>query len=275
MIDNLFVPPTVHYITGTFVLGATSILSLLMIALWWRKQPLNFAAKFLLIVCQLGIMLQTLLGIKLLDQGLGILQLYIHYIGGVAPLLFFILLYWFPSSKAQRQTFWTMVASVSALSFVAMTYFIGGQFVRRSTLMAAENAAVIAPTSSVANKPKVTLNLSTRGDQMAFDQEKLEVNSGSQITLRFKNAASPNGMVHNAVVVKSSDATAVGLDAIASNNPATWLKPNDARVIAATKLVKGGDSSDVVFDAPSPGNYVIICTFPGHHTLMQTVLVVK
>lgn len=274
MIDAMFLPPTVHYVVGTAALIGTGGLMLLSIWLWLKKKPLNALAKLLLIACQLVIMLQTLLGIKLLDQGLGILQLYIHYIGGLAPLLFFILLYWFPARLPQRQTFWTMLASVSAFAFVAMTYFIGGQFVRRGTLVASENVMpIVANTPAAANR--VTVELSTRGDQMYFDQEKLEVPAGSQVTLRFKNAASPTGMVHNAVIVKPGTADAVGRDAIASNNPATWLKPNDDRVIAATKLIKGGDVSEVTFDAPPPGSYPIICTFPGHHTLMHATLVVK
>ena len=82
------------------------------------------------VVAQATLMAQALIGIKLLDQGLGQLQLYIHYVGGLAPLLFFILTYWFPSAEPQRQTCNRAIAAAAFL-FAFMAFTIGEMYVDR------------------------------------------------------------------------------------------------------------------------------------------------
>ncbi len=275
MIDAIFVPPTVHYGIGTAVLLLSIALALSTIGLQVRKLPMNRWVSVLGVLFQIALMLQALLGIKLLDQGLGVLQLYIHYLGGLAPLLFFLVLYWVPPRSESRRVLWQMVASIAAVAFVALTYFVGGQFARRNTLAAAANSTIVGVPTLTAGGAPITLELSTQADAMRFDKDRLEAPAGARVTLRFTNGASANGMVHNAVVVIPGQADAVGRDAIGSNDPATWLKPNDPRVIAATRLIKGGESASVTFDVTAPGDYTIICTFPGHHTQMQIPLRVR
>ena len=45
--------------------------------------------------------------------------------------------------------------------------------------------------------------------------------------------------------------------------------------IAYTKLIGGGESDTIIFDAPLKGSYTYICSFPGHYGVMKGVLVVK
>ncbi len=80
------------------------------------------------IVCQLVLMLQALIGIKLLDQGMGVLQLYIHYVGGLAPLAFFLLYYWLPEKTRNARWTATLVTG-SAFLFAIMAFFIGQSYV--------------------------------------------------------------------------------------------------------------------------------------------------
>ena len=53
------------------------------------------------------------------------------------------------------------------------------------------------------------------------------------------------------------------------------IKPGDANVIAATKLLKPGETDTITFDAPPPGTYPYVSTFPGFYTRMKGVLTVK
>jgi azurin len=48
-------------------------------------------------------------------------------------------------------------------------------------------------------------------------------------------------------------------------------------VLASTKMAGGGETVEVTFTAPKePGEYLYICTFPGHYLAgMKGVLVVK
>lgn len=48
-------------------------------------------------------------------------------------------------------------------------------------------------------------------------------------------------------------------------------------IIARTDMVPGGERDSVTFEAPSePGEYVYVCTFPGHYAGgMKGILVIK
>lgn len=128
MIDQIMISPVLHRGFGELVMATTLVTALLLLYLAWHKQSLNGWARGLTIASQLVLMIQALLGIKLLDQGMGVMQLYVHYLGGLGPLLFFLLLYWFPSRNAIRQTRWTALAASGALIFAILSYTIGGLY---------------------------------------------------------------------------------------------------------------------------------------------------
>lgn len=73
--------------------------------------------------------MQALIGIKLLDQGLGVLQLFIHYLGGLAPLAFIIILSWLPDRGPIIRS--RRVAGLAALSalFLVLTFGVGSMYV--------------------------------------------------------------------------------------------------------------------------------------------------
>ena len=47
------------------------------------------------------------------------------------------------------------------------------------------------------------------------------------------------------------------------------------KFIAHTKMLGGGESDTIEFDAPAPGTYTFMCTFPGHYALMQGKFIVE
>ena len=52
--------------------------------------------------------------------------------------------------------------------------------------------------------------------------------------------------------------------------------PNDPGILAATPIADPGTQTQTTFTAPSqPGNYVFICTFPGHYLMMKGVMIVE
>lgn len=130
MIDRMFLSPTIHMHMGSLVI----IVSLLAMGytcwLAWKGKELNRWANVAIISMQLVIMIQALLGIKLLDQGLGVVQLYIHYVGGLAPLFFCSLFYWIPIARPQIKTRFAAAVTVGSFLFVVMTFTIGQAYVR-------------------------------------------------------------------------------------------------------------------------------------------------
>lgn len=146
MIDSIIVPPIVHLITGSVVLIANLVFLLVVGRLAWQKRALSTAGSLTFIVFQAALMLQALVGIKLLDQGFGVLQLYIHYLGGLAPLAFCLLFYWLPTADERlrsRRLAWVAAAS---FSFVLLTFVVGSTYT--AGIEASNNEAPSQATSN-------------------------------------------------------------------------------------------------------------------------------
>jgi uncharacterized repeat protein (TIGR03987 family) len=128
-ISALTVSPDLHLGVGTVALIAT--LASLAVAGWfaWKKQPLSSLAFRIFIVTQLALMLQILVGVSLLDKGFGLLQVYVHYLGGMAPVAFFLLFYWLRTNDKLKETRLAAFVTGAAFVFVLMTYAIGGMYV--------------------------------------------------------------------------------------------------------------------------------------------------
>jgi azurin len=123
------------------------------------------------------------------------------------------------------------------------------------------------------NDFKVILN---SFDNMIYDKNKIEVNSGKNIilTLNHKGKVSKEFMGHNFVLLKKG----VNVDEYAKK--AVLAKsndyiPNSDEAIAYTKMLGGGESTTISFLAPEAGIYTFICTFPGHYMMMRGELIVK
>lgn len=123
--------------------------------------------------------------------------------------------------------------------------------------------------------PKVLL-IGTRGDELKFNKTSLEARAGATITLRFTNNASVASEIrHNWVLIQPNKEEQVATDGISAGELKGYLNHNNPNVIAAIPLVKPGETGEVSFNAPAPGRYPFICTFPGHYTLMHGILEVK
>lgn len=112
-------------------------------------------------------------------------------------------------------------------------------------------------------------------DQMQYSAQELAVPSQCkevEVTLRNVGKLPVSVMGHDWVLAKESDMPAIvnaGLSAGVSHG---YIPANDARVIAATRLVGGGDSATVRFgtSALQPGErYTFFCTSPGHSAAMR------
>lgn len=128
MIDAIWVPPWIHYAVGGLVLLVTFLAAAVLLWQGFRRRPVGKLGHAALIAAQIVLMIQALIGIKLLDQGLGPLQLYIHYVGGLAPLMFMLVFYWLPERQRQRR--W-LPSTFSSLGFVfaLMAFTIGASYV--------------------------------------------------------------------------------------------------------------------------------------------------
>jgi azurin len=116
-------------------------------------------------------------------------------------------------------------------------------------------------------------------DAMQFDKKELKVAADCaivELTLTHTGKLPKAAMGHNWVLVKTPDLNAVTTAATAAGPANDYVPPKDARILAATKLVGGGESVTVKFETSKlakGGAYTFVCTFPGHSALMKGKLV--
>lgn len=131
-----------------------------------------------------------------------------------------------------------------------------------------------------ASKEEVSSNETTillsSNDQMQYDKNELKVKAGQKVTLTLKHTGkmAKNVMGHNFVLLKKG----VNIPKFAEKAMvaiATEYIPEGDDIIIYTKLIGGGESVAITFDAPAKGTYDYICSFPGHYALMQGKFIVE
>jgi azurin len=144
---------------------------------------------------------------------------------------------------------------------------------------AATTAAMPAATPAMNGKPTaVVTDCATEiegNDAMQYNVSSIVVPASCQdfkITLKHVGKLSAMAMGHDVVIAKAADVSAVDADGIAAGAAAGYVKPDDARVIAHTSLVGGGETTSVSFATSKlkdGGPYEFFCSFPGHSALMK------
>lgn len=115
-------------------------------------------------------------------------------------------------------------------------------------------------------------------DAMQFNKPAIEVSKSCKeftVTLKHAGKMPKQAMGHNWVLTKTADVQAVANDGIAAGLPQNYVKAGDARVVAHTKVVGGGESDSVSFSPAKLGaadSYSYFCSFPGHSSLMKGTL---
>ena len=118
-------------------------------------------------------------------------------------------------------------------------------------------------------------------DAMQYNVKSIDVpKSCKSFTVQLKHVGKlpKASMGHNWVLTKTGDVDGVAKDGIAAGLANNYVKPGDPRVIAATKVVGGGESTSVTFDVAklkASESYTYFCSFPGHVALMKGTLQLK
>ena len=125
-------------------------------------------------------------------------------------------------------------------------------------------------------------NVQIEGDDtMHFNLKSIDVPASCAkftVTLKHAGKMAKTSMGHNWVLTKASDMADVVKVSTAAGLAKDYIKSDDPRVIAHTKLLGGGESDSVTFDVAklkAGEAYEYFCTFPGHSALMRGALQVK
>jgi azurin len=116
--------------------------------------------------------------------------------------------------------------------------------------------------------------LHTLTEQMMYDLHYFTVQAGKPVQIILDNT---DNMPHNIVITAPGAFQEIALAAGAMSPPddpkAKAFVPESPKVLQWTPLVQPGESDTLSFTAPEkPGNYVFLCTYPGHWVKMYGVM---
>ena len=136
--------------------------------------------------------------------------------------------------------------------------------------------AVLVAPSAMARVCAVTIDST---DQMTFSSKEITVAgdcSEVSLTLRHTGTLAATAMGHNWVLTRTGDYQPVALAGMRGTLAGSYLPSNDARVLAHTKVIGGGQSTSVRFSTSilrKGGDYTFFCSFPGHFAMMKGKLI--
>ena len=146
-------------------------------------------------------------------------------------------------------------------------------------LVVAMPALLLAAPAQAATK--VCKLAITGNDAIQYDKKQLTITADCtqvELTLTHIGKLPAQSMGHDWVLVKAEDLAAVANDGLTAGLANNYVKQGDARVIAHTKVVGGGESTTVTFatSALKKGQaYKYLCTFPGHNALMNGDFIIQ
>lgn len=145
---------------------------------------------------------------------------------------------------------------------------------RRSVILWSGGAALAA--CGPARPQTVDLAIASDGDEMLFTPDRLSCPAGAHVRLTFHHRGQILSDPHDWVLLRPGTEAAFVADCDRNPSDDVPIPPGDEKmVIAATPYCAKGASVTVEFDAPPPGQYPFVCSFPGHGHTMRGVLTVN
>jgi azurin len=120
------------------------------------------------------------------------------------------------------------------------------------------------------------VRVQTIPEQMQFDLNWFVVQAGKPVQILLTNL---DAMPHNLVIGQPGSLQEIGTKGGVMPPPADpearAYVPDTPLVLQATRLVNAGEAARLNFTAPAkPGQYIYVCTFPGHWVRMYGVMLV-
>ena len=110
-------------------------------------------------------------------------------------------------------------------------------------------------------------------DAMKYNVSNIDISKSCKtftINLKHTGKMAKNVMGHNVVIAKTDDMKGIDADGMKAGLAADYVKAGDARVVAHSKVVGGGESTSFTVPVDKLGDgYSFFCSFPGHSALMK------
>ncbi|PIF98682.1 azurin [Comamonas sp. 26] len=141
------------------------------------------------------------------------------------------------------------------------------------TLALCAAGALSAPAMAAGCETVVESN-----DAMQFNVKNIDVPKSCKkfsVTLKHVGKMPKTAMGHNIAISTAADMQGAITDGMAAGAAADYVKAGDARVLAHSKVIGGGETTKMDIDVTklkAGTDYVFFCTFPGHSALMKGTL---
>ena len=136
-----------------------------------------------------------------------------------------------------------------------------------------EKATLVAENDN----QKVTEVVIESNDQMKFDLSEIKVEAGTTVKLTLKHVGKlpKQAMGHNFVLLKKDVVLKdFAMEAMKARDN-EYIPEGTEDVIAYTIVIGGGETTTIEFEAPAKGEYIFLCSFPGHYALMNGKFIVE
>ncbi|MEM8896130.1 MAG: plastocyanin/azurin family copper-binding protein [Bacteroidota bacterium] len=159
-----------------------------------------------------------------------------------------------------------------------MLFSCGGEKKAEATEESSD-MAVVSESRAAANRvnPGDTVKIVVNStDQMQYDINEIKAYEGTivELTLNHTGQMAIEVMGHNLVILKPGVEVADYASRSFGARDNDYIPEGD-EAIAYTTMLGGGESSTIIFDAPSKGTYDFICSFPGHYGVMNGKFIVE
>ena len=112
-------------------------------------------------------------------------------------------------------------------------------------------------------------------DMMQYNARVLQIDAGcTNVELTFRHVGKQQAHVlgHDWVLARSADVAALASAGMAAGFDKGYVPAGDKRIIAATKIIGGGEATTISFSTGGlvpGGDYAFFCSYPGHTALMR------
>jgi azurin len=118
--------------------------------------------------------------------------------------------------------------------------------------------------------PDTTITIRSSGTNLEFLPSRISAKHGTRVTVRYVNEGT---LPHNFVVVRNeNDIDTLGRAAFEARDTEYVPLQHEALMIAHSALAAPGETVEVSFVMPPPGEYFFVCLYSGHYNMMVGTL---
>jgi len=114
----------------------------------------------------------------------------------------------------------------------------------------------------------VVIELSTKGNDIAFDQSAVQIQFKKSIGLKFVNKAAADSHIGHNIAILKPDATDGVIQELRKNNYDLAAIKNHPGILVISKTLNPGESDIITFSPEKPGFYPYLCLMPGDSDIL-------